>query len=497
MGLSDLPIVLWDESRLANNAIEMSQDGFGLVTTYLGQPDLWNTKPPLLIWLMAACLDLFGPSEWALRLPSAVAALGTCGIVYWFCRSVTGSRVAGIAGALVLLTTYGFVAPHVARTGDYDALLVFFAAALVTTSYHILEDLRRERSPSNGLIVCASLALLGAIMTKGVAGLMILPGIALASLTGGAIFNSLRDRRLWVALLLPFALTAGYYVVREFAAPGYSEAVWANEIGGRFSTPLEGHSRPALFYLLNLLSPFSGQDVDLYLASAFPWSWLVLILVPLGTVNARFAPVLAYFGLVAISFLIVISVAQTKISWYVAPVYPLVACLAGISAFAVWQRASFPAGAAAQRRSALLLLGLFAFIVSMVGSRIVERHRLDLARASDHSELRSAAFLRALTASLQPDDALRIVRDHNRTPSAASLAHFEYSPQEKFYATLMRGKGIDAQIVTPDYRPRPGDMLTWCDRARPNMQGIAARIRTSHGSCHLVQVDNPGNADAR
>jgi hypothetical protein len=61
----------------------------------------------------------------------------------------------------------------------------------------------------------------------------------------------------------------------------------------------------------------------------------------------------------------------------------------------------------------------------------------------------------------------------------------------------MRGKGIDAQIVTPDYRPRPGDMLTWCDRARPNMQGIAARTRTSHGSCHLVQVDNPGNADAR
>jgi 4-amino-4-deoxy-L-arabinose transferase-like glycosyltransferase len=103
---------------------------------------------------------------------------------------------------LVLLTTYGFVAPHVARTGDYDALLVFFAAALVTTSYHILEDLRRERSPSNGLIVCASLALLGAIMTKGVAGLMILPGIAAGELTSGAIFNSLRDRRLCVALLL-------------------------------------------------------------------------------------------------------------------------------------------------------------------------------------------------------------------------------------------------------------------------------------------------------
>jgi hypothetical protein len=38
MGLSDLPILLWDESRLANNAIEMHRDGFGLVTRYLGSP---------------------------------------------------------------------------------------------------------------------------------------------------------------------------------------------------------------------------------------------------------------------------------------------------------------------------------------------------------------------------------------------------------------------------------------------------------------------------
>ena len=39
------PIVLWDESRVAVNALEMSQRGFSLITTYGFKPDLWNTKP--------------------------------------------------------------------------------------------------------------------------------------------------------------------------------------------------------------------------------------------------------------------------------------------------------------------------------------------------------------------------------------------------------------------------------------------------------------------
>jgi 4-amino-4-deoxy-L-arabinose transferase-like glycosyltransferase len=89
--------------------------------------------------------------------------------------------VAGLAGALVLLTTYGFVAPHVARTGDYDALLLFFTTAVSIGCWRIIQGLRRAERPSLGLLACTALALAGAVMTKGVAGLMILPGIALAS----------------------------------------------------------------------------------------------------------------------------------------------------------------------------------------------------------------------------------------------------------------------------------------------------------------------------
>lgn len=67
------PIILWDESRLAVNALEMHQRGWSLLTTYGFDPDLENTKPPLMIWLMNASVAIFGRSELALRLPSMAA----------------------------------------------------------------------------------------------------------------------------------------------------------------------------------------------------------------------------------------------------------------------------------------------------------------------------------------------------------------------------------------------------------------------------------------
>ena len=46
--LDSRPLREWDEARNAVNAYEMSKSGQFLIKTYEGQPDLWETKPPLL-----------------------------------------------------------------------------------------------------------------------------------------------------------------------------------------------------------------------------------------------------------------------------------------------------------------------------------------------------------------------------------------------------------------------------------------------------------------
>jgi len=61
--LSSLPFRLWDESHSAMSAYEMSKGGNLIVVTYRGAPDMWSTKPPLMIWLQAASISVFGMNE--------------------------------------------------------------------------------------------------------------------------------------------------------------------------------------------------------------------------------------------------------------------------------------------------------------------------------------------------------------------------------------------------------------------------------------------------
>ena len=80
--LGEFPMQIWDESRLANNAIEMYETGNPIVVTYNYLPEMWSTKPPLMIWLQVLSLKAFGLNDLAFRLPSAFAAVFTCIFLY-------------------------------------------------------------------------------------------------------------------------------------------------------------------------------------------------------------------------------------------------------------------------------------------------------------------------------------------------------------------------------------------------------------------------------
>src|ERR1043165_5103118 len=119
--LDSLPLETFDETRVAVNATEMSQSGDLLRVTFDHQPELWNTKPPLLIWIQALFLKTFGCNEVSLGLPSAIAAAVCCLLLLRFLKRRTASWLPGIIASAVLITSKGFVGVHAARTCDYDA----------------------------------------------------------------------------------------------------------------------------------------------------------------------------------------------------------------------------------------------------------------------------------------------------------------------------------------------------------------------------------------
>ena len=312
---ASVPVVLWDESRNIVNALEMRASGWSLVTTFGFEPDHWNSKPPLLIWLMTGSLALFGPVEWALRVPVMLASLGTLALTFIFARRFTGSRSVALFACAVLLLSPGFFAGHGARTADYDALLTFF-----TTAYLFLLFIAFSRAtPRRSTVVVAGLAIAGAVLTKSSAGLLPGAGVFLYLLVTARFGRVVREPLYWVMALVAVAPVALFYVAREIAAPGYLQAVQFNEFSGRFGQTLIGREEPLWFYVRDMLR---GWFVAAPLMAVAPLGW--------SRVRGKSRLLLIYCLCVSLGVIAVLSVASTKLPHYALPAYPPLAIAAAL-----------------------------------------------------------------------------------------------------------------------------------------------------------------------
>lgn len=226
--LGEFSIRLWDEGRNAVNAVEMISNNKWLVTHFNWSPDMWNVKPPLHIWIVALFFKIFGISELSLRLPSAISATVVVLGIYLVGKYILKNRWIGVLGALILLSSMGFPEIHIGRTGDYDAMLTMWIFGAIIFSFLYLENWQKKN------LYLAGLFWLLAVMTKGVAGLMMLPALLIYCLITGKLFKVLKDKYFWLTLMAMLLVVAGYYLGREYFNPGYLRAVWAEEFIGRY-----------------------------------------------------------------------------------------------------------------------------------------------------------------------------------------------------------------------------------------------------------------------
>jgi 4-amino-4-deoxy-L-arabinose transferase-like glycosyltransferase len=472
--LGALPIYVWDEARVAVNALEMLESGRLLVTTYDGVPDLWNTKPPFAIWAEVASMRLFGVTEFALRLPSAAAALLTCLIAYAFTASVTKSRVAGLIAALVLMSCPGYAGIHVARTADYDALLTLFTTATALALWRAVE---RNGPPSATWMLLTGVAIALAILTKGVAGLLVLPGLAIYVIATGRALPLIRSPVAWIAALIAVGVPSVFYGLREVADPGYLKAVAQNELGARFTQTIAGgRSRPWFYYLLNMaLPPLLPLS-----ASAFPWSLAVPFAAwsALGSQERRTRSAALMCAVAGGTFLIVISAAATRVAWYAAPLFPFIAVLIGMAAHRVGLEGP---GLARGVRAAGALAAAMVLLASLLS---VSTRNDALARlAMKDPDTRTAAFARIILTAVN-NGPIVIIRDGHGV-----LNGRPYTGPEDFYAKVAQRSGRDVRVESGSYTPAAGDTLLWCarDLRRPFFQPVGKLIQVQ-GDCRAIIV---------
>lgn len=297
---------------MASNTLEMYLNGNYLVPHFEGVPDMWCTKPPILLWLQLGFMKLFGIGELAIRLPSAISGLAICWLLLFWGHKLTGSYFPGVLASLFLMISEGFVGWHGVRTGDYDILL-----SLATTFYLLqFQNIHASTEDKMPRLWPAFIGVVMAFWIKGVAGLLFLPVVF--------VFLLISQRKLVVSksfvlsTLLSVFLALSYYFIRESLNPGYIKTVYDNEIGGRLLHAVEGHQHPFPYYFSKLPQRFGW------------WVWLVLPATFYLYSRSDFRRFVVFTAGAVSSYLLIVSIAQTKLPWYDLPVYPLIALLMGL-----------------------------------------------------------------------------------------------------------------------------------------------------------------------
>jgi 4-amino-4-deoxy-L-arabinose transferase-like glycosyltransferase len=152
-GITQQQITQWDEARQIASALEMLKNQRWIVTTYLGETDYWNVKPPLSVWATALSYSLIDPPLLALRLPSLIAAMLTTLLVFLYACRWAGFY-AGLLASIFFLTAWPIFTLHAARTADPDMLFILF----VTLAWFLFA--RHQRSALAWAYVCLGFAFL-------------------------------------------------------------------------------------------------------------------------------------------------------------------------------------------------------------------------------------------------------------------------------------------------------------------------------------------------
>jgi 4-amino-4-deoxy-L-arabinose transferase-like glycosyltransferase len=321
LGLTSFPVLRYDEARLAVNALEMSENGNWIVTQFDGKPEMWNTKPPLMIWLQVIFLKILGTGELALRLPSVIAAFLTAIVIMVFLDKYLKEYWLGVIAVTILVTSPGYISIHGARTGDYDALLTLFTTLYCLLFFSFIETKKIK------FLYLFFIAVTLAVLTKSIAGLLFLPALLLYSIWQKQVFSLLKIKQFYFGLALFLVTVPGYYLLREAMNPGYLAAVNTNELGGRYLTTIESHDHEFLYYFHN------------FVKNRFK-TWLLLV--PAGLIIGitgkaeKLTRLSTFLIMLLVSYLLVISTAKTKLEWYDMPMYPFMAIAAAFFIYPVF-----------------------------------------------------------------------------------------------------------------------------------------------------------------
>ena len=218
-------VIDYDEGYYAQPALRMAQGGDW--TTPYANDVRFLEKPPLLYWITAAGFKMFGVSEFALRLPTALAVIALVLVVMRAANLALGSQAAGIAG---LCTAFSVGTYLFTRETLHDVWLVLFLTIAMTAFLKWRLDASRPLGPA--LLFYAALA--GGMMCKSLIGVAFPVGIVILFFIWERRLPDWRSLHILPGVLLFLALTVPWHLLGEIRNEGFLEFFFVEEQFLRF-----------------------------------------------------------------------------------------------------------------------------------------------------------------------------------------------------------------------------------------------------------------------
>jgi len=315
-GLGVLGLMGPDEPRYAAIAREMLRTGDWVTPRLYGHS--WFEKPVLYYWAAGSAFRLFGVSEFAARLPNALAAFFATLLAVWAALRAFGTESAWLAAVMLPATIAMPVFGHAATTD------MLFSALLMAAAVAAAEMLAKAR-PGRFASVAFGAFLGAAVLAKGPAALLLAGGaVLLWALASGQWRPALRFLNFpSVAVFCLVALP--WYALAAARNPAFLRVfIWQQNFE-RYLTPVFQHRQPFWFFGVVLLG------------MVMPWTVLLVPLIAdgwraLSNGTLRDSPGLFYASWVIFPVLF-FSFSASKLPAYVLPsVPPLVLLLAANTA---------------------------------------------------------------------------------------------------------------------------------------------------------------------
>lgn len=307
-GIDNYPLTERSEARYAGVAWEMLQGQDYLTPRFNGIKHFH--KPPLFYWSMVAGMSVLGPTEFAARLPTTLAAFGVMLATWWLASRGGVARDKPWLAVACLATAPFFW--EMGRIAVTDMLVTFLVTVSLASAWRLLHE---EGSRPAWTLFWLSLGL--NFLTKGPVGPLIVGLVVLPYCLG--------TRANWRAFrALPGILIAGlvglpWYIWILNDNPGLLAYLFKFQTVDRVFTTVHHRGGPVWFYLPILLGGF------------LPWSlWLFGPLCS-SLQNCRRRTEAANPDLFLVLWLLAptlfFSVIGSKLPPYVLPVFPAMALL--------------------------------------------------------------------------------------------------------------------------------------------------------------------------